>query len=470
MGSASSPSGRRRIVVDNIHGDIELSDREWRVVNTASFQRLRGLKQLGMGHFTYPNATHTRFAHSLGVFAIMCRILAQSRLRLPRRDLENLRLAALLHDIGHYPYSHLMELVDRVTLTEDAVDGSGTRTVPTQGENYPEHEELGRLILENQKDLRAAVGGKQRAQDIGALFSRTEAADQQISKLIHSSLDMDRLDYLLRDARAAGVPYGEIDINYLLNNIRVSPQGALGVEYKALAAAEHFLLARLYMHRVVYYHKTTYALEEACRQLLRRVRDVGKYGIAPDGTAIEKMCKGRELSDFTDEYVDRIVRQAVQDEDPVVRALAHCITSRRPPKLLVEVSGLSEKLKPGVTASVFRTNCVARLGALAQRFDLPLGQFLLCSPKPIKIEERGPLFSPEEVRQLIPEEREQLIKVFTSASDEPRPIVEVDDTVITHLAKYQFAICRLYLADLSPKACERLPAIKEEVQSWVNPP
>ena len=81
---------------------------------------------------------------------------------------------------------------------------------------------------------------------------------------------MDRLDYLLRDARAAGVPYGDIDLNYLLNNIRISPKGMLGVDAEGgSAAAEHFLLSRVFMHRVVYYHKTTYGFEEACRQLLR---------------------------------------------------------------------------------------------------------------------------------------------------------------------------------------------------------
>ena len=75
MASLSDDASRHRIVVDNIHGDIALTDLEWRVVNTATYQRLRSLKQLGMGHFVYPNATHTRFAHSLGVFGIMQRIV-----------------------------------------------------------------------------------------------------------------------------------------------------------------------------------------------------------------------------------------------------------------------------------------------------------------------------------------------------------------------------------------------------------
>src|SRR5262249_51912412 len=142
-----------------------------------------------------------------------------------------------------------------------------------------------------------------------------------LSKLIHSSLDMDRLDYLLRDARAAGVPYGEIDLNYLLNNFRASPSGMLGVSEKAITAVDHFFLCPFFLHRSVYYHKTTFGLEEACRQLLCRVRDKGKYGMPTDGKAIADFVKGPMLGRFTDAFVDTIVEKAAQDDDPVIQAL-----------------------------------------------------------------------------------------------------------------------------------------------------
>lgn len=108
------------IVVDSIHGDIQLSELERKIIDTASFQRLRHLKQLGMGHMTYPNATHSRFSHSLGVLGVMRRVadVAGSALGLDATQKEDLRLAGLLHDIGHYRYSHLMEAVDKVKLAE----------------------------------------------------------------------------------------------------------------------------------------------------------------------------------------------------------------------------------------------------------------------------------------------------------------------------------------------------------------
>lgn len=470
MGSNSNGVQHKRIVVDNIHGDIELSEVEWRVVNTASFQRLRSLKQLGMGHLVYPNATHTRFAHSLGVFKVMSRIvrMLEDEKWLDAEERENLRLAALLHDIGHYPYSHLMERVDRVKLTEEEVVGGEKRELPS-GAKYPKHEELGQFILMNQADIRNAVGGAERANKVADLFMRSPAADQNLSKLIHSSLDMDRLDYLLRDSRAAGVPYGEIDLNYLLNTIRVSKTGALGVQFKALPAAEHFLIARLYMHRVVYYHKTTFGMEEACRQLLKRLRQkADKYPIARDGDAIHALCAGPKFNTFTDDYVDGIIKQATDDDDPVIATLARCITNRKPPRLLAEVGGLHDNHEKFHSCSFFRTNCKNQLAAMSARYGIPLGQFLLAGPPGIKVEERGSRMTLDEAKD-VQEDREELIKVFVPNSDEPKSLVEIDGSVIQHLAGHQFEISRLYLADLSADAEKRLPEIKAEVAKWKEP-
>src|SRR2546421_552453 len=108
---SARPAVRKKLIVDSIHGDVHLHPIECRVVDTATFQRLRHLKQLQMSQVTYPNATHTRFAHSVGVLGIMDHIVrvAREALSLTDEQVEDLRLAGLLHDVGHYPYSHLME-------------------------------------------------------------------------------------------------------------------------------------------------------------------------------------------------------------------------------------------------------------------------------------------------------------------------------------------------------------------------
>ena len=169
--NSSSDAVPGKFIVDAIHGDIHLTDREWRILDTPAFQRLRHLKQLGMGHVTYPNATHTRFAHSVGTLGIMGRILDVAEANgfpLDGYKRENLRMAALLHDIGHYPYSHLMEGVDNVTLTEeevrnDAKDSGGGKPINAILDRYPSHVQLGKEIVQCQPDLVKAIGGSQRA-------------------------------------------------------------------------------------------------------------------------------------------------------------------------------------------------------------------------------------------------------------------------------------------------------------------
>ncbi|MCX5643903.1 MAG: HD domain-containing protein [Phycisphaerae bacterium] len=148
--SDSSWSGK--VITDPIHGVIHLTDREVKVVDTPSFQRLRGLKQLAMAQSVYPNATHTRFAHSIGALGMMIRILdavARNKTDFSKEQKEDLRLAALLHDVGHYPYSHLLERIDSVKLTENEVDDGSQeeRVISKTRDDYPSHEKLGEVIV-----------------------------------------------------------------------------------------------------------------------------------------------------------------------------------------------------------------------------------------------------------------------------------------------------------------------------------
>jgi uncharacterized protein len=462
----ASPPLADKIIVDSIHGDIHFTDIECRIVDTASFQRLRHLKQLGMAQVTYPNATHTRFAHCLGVLGIMARITAIARdpLKLDNEKVQDIRLAGLLHDVGHYPYSHLTERVDKVQLTEELVAG-GTTVTPSQ-KPYPDHEQVGEWIVTTQPDMLKALGGVERAGRIASLFTRNTSADPQISKLIHSSLDMDRLDYLLRDSRAAGVPHGEIDLNYLLNNFRLSPSGVLGVREKAITAVDQFLMARFFMHRSVYYHKTTFGLEEACRQLLRRARDARLFEIPLDGDSIEGLVKSDRLSGFTDSYIDRIIDRASQHNDAVIKILANSIRHRRPPKLLREVQVLEASHVRHHAGEMFKRECKHRLKKLADGNAIPLGRFLLAETKPLRLEERGALLMDEDYKKLKPDERQEIIRVFINGAEEPVSVVDVRHS-LTHLcSNHFFQTFRLYFVpdqDTTENLVQRLQA---EVRSW----
>ncbi len=448
---SSKGDGLGKSIADPIHGNILLKKREVKVIDTPSFQRLRQLKQLAMAQLVYPSATLTRFTHSIGALGTMIRIIHAARdngIEFKDEDEDNLRLAALLHGIGHYPYSHLMESVDRVNLIEEQVDGA---TIPTKKAPYPDHVEVGTIIAAGQGDLINAIGGENRAKAVAAIFARTEAADLQLSKLIHSSFDIDRLDYLLRDSYATGVPYGQIDINYLLNNLKVSPQRVVGFKEKALAAVEHFLLARFFMYRVVYYHKTIYGMEEVCRQLLRRLRDRDgeKYGLPADGEEIKNLVKSPKLTTFTDAFVDNIIQKAVNDEEPIVRTLARAIQSRNPPKLLKEVPVCEEAAKRSHTGKTFIQNCKEKLKDLAKSSKIPLKQFLLCEiilpiikqPKKFTATEVAKL-GLQEIYEMAYEEEGEDIKIFTADKKEPTSLMKTEHSLVV---KY----CKLFTSNLS---------------------
>ena len=479
----SDRDGAGKVIADPIHGAIHLTQREVQVIDTPSFQRLRGLKQLAMAQSVFPNATHTRFAHSIGALGMMNRILGAARengIEVPSEQREDLRLAALLHDVGHYPYSHLMEKVDSVVLTEDEVEGAAPppREIDTTKTVYPRHEEVGRLIVTSQRDLIDAIGGAGHAKTVADIFTRTGSADPQLSKLIHSSFDIDRWDYLPRDSHAAGVPYGNVDIHYVLNNLRVSPEKIVGFSDKALAALEHFLLGRFFMRRVVYYHKTVYGLEEACRQLLRRLRDhyPNKYKIPLDGSAVEKLVRSDKLHSFTDAFVDTIVRKAAKhpgddEEDAAIRALARAIHSRKPPKLLREVSVYEDRKHHAGTA--FLQRCRSDLKKLSTDFSIPLGQFLLCSPK-VELVRVPPEYSATQVTRLTRDdvtarahkEEEEQIWVFRKDDVEPTSLLDFEPSLVSQWAKFFFQACRLYVVLEGPDADDKVLRLRNTVKDW----
>jgi HD superfamily phosphohydrolase len=481
----SDSGGPGKVIADPIHGAIHLTQREVQVIDTPSFQRLRGLKQLAMAQSVFPNATHTRFAHSIGALGMMIRILdaaQKNEVEIPAEQKEDLRLAALLHDVGHYPYSHLMEKVDSVVLTEDAVEGASTpaREIDATKTPYPRHEEMGRLIVTGQRDLVDAVGGDKRAKAVADIFARTGSADPQLSKLIHSSFDIDRWDYLARDSHAAGVPYGNIDIHYLLNNLQVSPEKTVGFPHKALPALEHFLLARFFMHRVVYYHKTTYGLEEACRQLLRRLRDryPNEYRIPPDGHSVEELVRSDRLHSFTDAFVDAIVREAAKhpgdkEEDRVIRALAGAIQSRKPPKLVKEVSVYEESDRKHHAGTAFLQKCRSDLRGLSDSISIPLGQFLICSPA-VTLVKVPPEYSPTEVTRLTEgdlhgeahKEEEEQIWVFPEDGKEPTSVLHLPQSLVKQWAKSFFQACRLYVVIEGPDADNTVLSLRGRVKDW----
>lgn len=224
------------------------------LINTTEFQRLRRVRQLGLATLAYPGAEHSRYSHSLGVMAV-CRQMLDLLERWYPID-RNQRLlilcGALLHDLGHGPFSHVFE---RVT-------GLG-------------HEDLGRrLILDPDSQVNQVLSkfDPQLPADVADLLAARGKRGFQ-HDMLASQLDADRIDYLLRDNLMTGSRYGEFDLQWLLRMLVIDPaSGRLCVTTKGVSAVEGYLQARYHMYRNVYFHKVVRSAEGMVRLALQRAR------------------------------------------------------------------------------------------------------------------------------------------------------------------------------------------------------
>jgi hypothetical protein len=296
-------TSRTQRVRDPVHGlivfrgDNPLDQLAWRLLDTPEFQRLRRIKQLGVSEFVFPSATHTRFAHSIGVFQT-----ARTLIDIIKREIASIRqdfdpkrahvavIAALLHDLGHGPFSHAFEGVQ-------SSRRAGKRHEKWTGEIIRNPTGRIRPLL----DAYWVEGGF-----CEAVAALVEAEDPQdiCHAVVSSSFDADRLDYLRRDRLMTGTGAGAIDFDWLMEHVRVREiaiEAADAVDEadqervptfcldaKALPAAEQFLLARYTLHEQVYFHKTTRCVEHMIAKLLRRVAEHARQPVsAPTRTGLD---------------------------------------------------------------------------------------------------------------------------------------------------------------------------------------
>jgi HD superfamily phosphohydrolase len=322
---------RHKIIIDPVHGDIGLSELETKLIDTPTFQRLRKIKQLAFASMVYPNASYSRFAHSIGVLHVTSRVIDAFRRNGHLQDDEDVqkhRIAALLHDIGHYPYSHLMESIgwDRYISMYLAEKNGKEKGTAQCIDPYPDHEEVARLIVTKRGDIKdlLEVHGID-PEEIAAIIEGKYTG----INLLHKSLDVDRMDYLVRDSLNTGVPYGQIDINYILNNLDVTENKEIVLNAKARISAEHLLVSRYFMFNAVYLHKTVFAFEEVVRRIILLLLKKGRIYRA--GKEIEEMIAedSHRFLDFHDGYLDKFIDEyAARDDDELLTMLCKVIKLR----------------------------------------------------------------------------------------------------------------------------------------------
>ncbi len=230
---------------DPVHGYISVTAVERDLIDTRAVQRLRRLKQLSGAYFTYPGAEHSRFLHSIGVMHISGKIASRFKGYgyLTDDDCQKIRIAGLLHDIGHGPFSHMFE---------EVLDKYRGMT----------HEDVGEWLIRQGelKDVLTEYGYSPvelSRLSVGKLETKEKAF---LNQIIASQFDADVMDYLVRDSYFAGVQYGNIDVERLTNSLDLV-EGSLAMDIEALYALEAFVIARYEMFKAVYFHRTVRAAE-----------------------------------------------------------------------------------------------------------------------------------------------------------------------------------------------------------------
>jgi HD superfamily phosphohydrolase len=291
-------NANHKIVRDPIHGDIKITGILVDLLETPEVQRLHNIKQLGFAHLVFPGAHHTRFEHSLGSFMIASQIA--DILSLNDMEKKLITCAAQLHDIGHGPFSHTLESillerfgVDHVDLTVKLILGDYD-ILDAKEQQYLSAPKVHDVLDKYQvKD-----------KDIVNIIRGHTSKKSYLSQLLNSTIDVDQLDYLVRDAYYTGVAYGMIDLQRLVQTIMIH-KGNLTIMRKGVNVVENILMARALMYSSVYFHKTVRIPELMLSKALEDIPDAEPFEFFRM-TDAEIMTSLKSMGRFQQEIVTRL--------------------------------------------------------------------------------------------------------------------------------------------------------------------
>jgi uncharacterized protein len=296
-----------KIINDPVYGFITIDDElVFKIIAHPYYQRLRRIQQMAMAHLVYPGAVHTRLHHSLGAYHLMCMALQEltrKGVEITAQEQQAAKIAILLHDVGHGPYSHALEQV----LAEGV-----------------HHEKISLLIIE---ELNIKFEGKlQTALEIfnGSYHKKF------LHQLVSGQLDVDRMDYLTRDSFFTGVIEGSVAYDRILKMITVY-DGELMVEEKGIYSIEKFLIARRLMYRQVYLHKTVVSAEQMLQRIIKRAKFIGAQCQQPLNIFINEPLQNVTLEQFCsidDADIMMAIKTWCNNDDKVLSILCKGILDR----------------------------------------------------------------------------------------------------------------------------------------------
>ena len=467
-------------IADPIHGAMGFSRCEVEVINSAVFQRLRNVKHLGFAHYVFPGADFSRFSHSLGVCHLTGRILdalCSNGEAISDEEKQYFRLAGLLHDIGHYPFSHACEEAIKdhyryYELTEDsgstAVNETSETELAEKVKTVFEHERLGKLILEKDRELKNIFATHDiESLKISQIFMREKVP--KYSNLISSDLDADRIDYLMRVAHHTGLPYGNIDLDYLLTQIAVDKNHFICMSRKALRAVDHFLLSRYFQYQQVVYNKTVLIFEALLKDVISDLLKAGNKDWSRKG--ITSMVKNEEWKDFDDTSVYQMIRDfSKSTNDPVSALRAQALLQREPPFLAGRMEYLGSRAENDDARKLFKElgkSARSKNSKWSEKFNIDSSQIYVIS-KDSSITKMGSHISTSEARALTEEGGEddlaQVARIMTGKDRQSTPITEIKGSLMSQLADSAMYFMGVYFL-LPPNEQDKRKEIEKIVQS-----
>lgn len=339
---------KNKIIFDPIYGFISLTTLEWEIIHTPFYQRLRWIKQIGFSFYTFPGAEHSRFGHSIGVMFNAHKILESIGKSVSDQKLndtkcknkekirhQSIRLAALLHDLGTFCFSHT---------TEMAYIRYGDTTNQKNSKGHPDdHEHLGSFIIKNTNYKGGITFILEKygmdAQNISDLVKGV-SPDILANQILHSEVDCDRMDYLLRDAHYTGLKYGTYDRDYLLHHfctVKTAGQDILAIKHNALHCVEDFLNARFAWYSQVVRSARGAKYDALAEELTFYLLEKGK--IFSYSELLEKV-KTDPVSffSFNDQYfmtqVLKLFQEGFFDKNIRMKDIAECLMFEISPKTI----------------------------------------------------------------------------------------------------------------------------------------